>query len=149
MDSDYAQYVRLEEFSGLPSSAAARESSHVQANEHFFMVVHQASELLGASASRSAQFEKLFALFGTVGAAGSLLKSFWSTVGECDRTPPEALAVARGLDAVAVEMSARQCRHIPVATTLVGQLPGTGGTAGLAWLEQRRKPASTGMVERR
>ncbi|MEV6022094.1 tryptophan 2,3-dioxygenase family protein [Streptomyces sp. NPDC052036] len=87
--------------------------------------------LLGtASGAASAQFAALFAMFGTDGHSGR-----WPLAADGDRPAPAQIEEEIG--ALREELRMWQLSHVQLVERMIGDAPGTGGSAGARWLLSR------------
>lgn len=203
MGGEYGRYLRLDRLLALQQPVTGPEAGRRRDSEHFFIVVHQASELLlkqvlldvqaaigemrgarvdwplvreyveradalvatlrdllrlfehlpvdeftafrpglgSASAAQSHQFASFLALMG-VGEDPSPLTAALCSAARREGTASKDFArVVRSLGALASTVGEWRRGHIGVAERFIADAPGTGGTAGVAWLRQRQRPA--------
>lgn len=203
MGTEYGRYLRLDRLLELQQPVTGPEFARRRSSEHFFIVVHQASELLlkqlladthaaieglrsprvdwprvhedleradalvatlrdllrlfdhlpveefaafrpglgGASAAQSHQFSSFLSLMGIDGRPSPLTAALRSAVRREGAASDGSERVVRSLGALASTVEEWQRGHIRVAERFIADAPGTGGTAGVAWLRGRQRPA--------
>ncbi|MDT9683103.1 tryptophan 2,3-dioxygenase family protein [Streptomyces sp. TRM76323] len=203
MGTEYSRYLRLDQLLELQQPATGPEFARRRSSEHFFIVVHQASELLlkqlladlhavtaelrrsrvdwplvhesleradalvtalkdllrlfdhlsvdefaafrpalgSASAGQSHQFSSFLSSMGIGGHPSPLTATLRSAVRGENTDSEEFGRAVRSLRGLASSVEEWQRRHIAVAERFIADAPGTGGTAGVAWLRRRQCPA--------
>lgn len=175
----YTTYLHLDDVLSLQHPLAAGVDARTSAAEHFFIIVHQSSELwlkqvlLDLEAAVDPQPHDPDTRAEHLARAEACLQLMTSQVETLDHLPADAflsfrtaLGTASGAESeqfvrlrAVLEPSAEhadllrgaadafarwQQSHLDVVARLLGDAGGTGGTAGLTFLERRMLPTPAG-----